>query len=83
MGNFQITCVVKDNQDNIIQVGIGGNRYTIQQIVNAMNNRDTFFTMKNGHMADVYAKKSPLGNLFLTTDPDGITANNLDFLPRC
>jgi len=83
MGNFQITCVVKDTKDNIMQVGINGKTYTIKEIQTAMNNGDTFFTMKDGQRATVYCKTSPLGNLFLTTEPDGTTENNLDFLPRC
>jgi len=83
MSGFQITCVIKDSKDNIIQVGVNGKQYTIQEILNFMNNKETFFTMKGGYRATVYCKRSSLGNLFLTTEPDGTTENNLDFLPRC
>lgn len=81
----QITCVVHDKNLVIQQVGIAGNLYNVQDVVNWINNgTNTFYTLENGVRANVIAKKHPTsGRWFLTTDPDGYNENNLDFLPKC
>jgi len=56
----------------------------VQQIVDWINGgKHTFYTFVDKR-ADVYAKKHPTsGRWFLTTKPDSIDENNLDFLPQC
>jgi hypothetical protein len=84
MGDFQITCIRNDDRQVITHVGINGRIYSIQQILIAMENRDTFFTNKNGYRATVYRKQHFLTDVwFLTTEPDKTDINNLDFLPQC
>ena len=85
MTEYQITCVVQDSNGIITSVGINGQTYTVITVVNWILNRThTFFTMKNGYRAQVYAKQHPTTKRwFLTTEPDGTRENNLDFLPHC
>ena len=85
MADCWITCIVHDDKKVIIKVGIAGRLYTVQHIVNCINGKtDTFYTMAGGKRADVYAKKHPTsGRWFLTTKPDSLDENNLDFLPQC
>ena len=43
---------------------------------------DTFYTEENDNRAKVYARERN-GTKYLTTEPDGIDENNLDFLRDC
>lgn len=84
MPDFQIVCIRHDERDVITHVGINGTLYTITDIVNAMKGGDTFYTMEDWRLADVFPKRHHISQeLFLTTDPDDTSANNLDFLDRC
>lgn len=82
MAHYQITCV-KQHQGIITYVRIGNPHYTVQQIVDFMFQGHTFYTYKRGAYAKVERKWSSISNRwFLTTNPDSILENNLDFLPR-
>lgn len=85
MGKFRITCKTHDENEVITRVGIGDKTYAVQTIVDWINNKEhSFYTEENGNKAEVYAKQHPTSNRwFLTTKPDGIDENNLDFLPNC
>jgi hypothetical protein len=84
MGDFQITCIRHDDKKVITHVGISGTIYTIQRILLAMEDKDTFFTYKDNKRATVYRKQHFLTyKWFLTTEPDTTDVNNLDFLPQC
>jgi len=81
--DFQIVCIRHNERDVITHFGINGTLYTITDIVNAIKNGDTFYTMKDRRRADVFPKRHHISReLFLTTDPDA-SANNLDFLDDC
>ena len=41
----------------------------------------SFFISKRGYRKSVYARTSPNGTSFLTTDPNGSDMNTLNFLP--
>ena len=84
--NYEIVCVVNDKNRVIIKVGLSHSvmKRTIEEIRKMMANGDIFHTLKRGMKAKVYAKQHPsTGRWFLTTSPDSIEENNLDFLPEC
>ncbi|TVP41908.1 DUF3892 domain-containing protein [Candidatus Nitrosocosmicus arcticus] len=87
MTDFQITCVRKDDRGVILEVGIANSG--IYQIVNVVNHihqhpQDVFYTIRNNNPAKVYAKQHHVSKRwFLTTEPDSMYENNLDFLPLC
>ena len=85
MDTFQITCKIHDNQERVVEVGINSKRYPITTIWNWIDSgTNAFFTMDTrGNKATVKARTSSTGRKYLTTNPDGITENNLDELPRC
>ena len=87
MSEFEITCVRNDNINNVItRVGVGtvGKEYPVIDIVQAMIKGDTFHTFKGGQRAKVYRNQHHVtGRWFLTTNPDDMNENDLDFLPIC
>lgn len=83
MARFQITHVRKDSNDVITFVKIGSSTFAVETVARWIDKEgDDVFTMKNGHVAPVYARlHSTTKRWFLTTRPDGVLENNLDFLP--
>lgn len=84
MSDWQIQCKQK-NEGRITHVG--GTFKDIQPIstiIRWMDEKHTFFTKEYGIRADVVKKQHPTSERwFLTTDPDSIEENNLDFLDEC
>ena len=84
MADWQISC--KQKKDGRI-THVGGSFKDIQPISTIMKWMDgghTFFTKENSIRAQVYKKQHPESKRwFLTTDPDSIEENNLDFLDEC
>lgn len=88
MQKFLITCVVKNNSDDIIKVGLRDGRiFETNVIINDINaGRAEFYTITpGGREADVYAKppNQRVNHWFLTTNRDGLLPNNLDNLRHC
>jgi hypothetical protein len=85
MTDLQILCVVQDQQGVIQRVGIGSNTHPVIDVVNwILNGTYSFYTLKNGYKARVYARQhSATKRWFLTTEPDNTRENNLDFLRKC
>ena len=85
MDTFQITCKIHDSQERVVEVGIGSKRYSVITIWNwIVSGTYALLTMDaRGNKATVKARTSSTGRKYLTTNPDGITENNLDELPRC
>jgi hypothetical protein len=87
MTKLEITCVRYDDTSNVItHVGVGaaGKEYRVIDIVQAMLNGDTFHTFRGGQWAKVYRNQHNFsGRWFLTTNPDDMNENDLDFLPIC
>jgi hypothetical protein len=86
MNEYKIICKVHDNQKRIIKVGLENNKlYDVETVAKwDIENKYSFYTMEKGKRAKVYGKIHPTtGRYFLTTEPDGIKENNLDFLPDC
>ena len=84
---FEITCVRHDDPNEaglITHLGVNGYRYTVSRIFAAHEAGDTFYTIRYGRSAEVQRRKHHITNRkYLTTDPDDLKENNLDYLPRC
>jgi hypothetical protein len=87
MTRYRITCVVKDKNDIIQQVGLdNGEMHQVGDIIYWIDNRihEFFSTTPSGRFnVPVYASHPSIGNPFITTSQDGIPPNNLDLLPSC
>lgn len=87
MGQYLITCVTKDNSDNILEVGLNtGVHLDVQTVVYRLNNNvdDYYTTDQYNRQVRVYARQHySTGRWFITTNPDGVPPNNLDNLRRC
>jgi hypothetical protein len=87
MGQYLITCVTKNNLDNIVSVGLNtGITLDVPTVVYRIrNNVDDYFTTDQyGNQVRVYARQHHLTyNWFITTNPDGRPPNNLDNLRPC
>ena len=82
MATFQITHVRKDSNDVITDVKIGNSSFAVETVARWIDKEgDSVFTMKYGKVATVYARRHwKTQRWFLTTEPDGLLENNLDFL---
>lgn len=82
---YKIHCKVHDQQERVIEVGIGNKKFSVLTVWNWIDNNEYQFYTEDvyGNKAEVKIGVSPLGRKFLTTSPDGITDNNLDELPGC
>lgn len=85
MTEYQIVCITHDKNEVITYVGFDGQYESVSTVVTWINSgKHNFFTLKNGNRAEVYARKNKQsGRWFLTTEPDGVLENNLDFLIQC
>lgn len=86
MAEYEITCVIFDQNHVISHVGLRGfNPEPILNVVTWITNRvHNFYTFKNGRRAEVDARyHQQTGKWYLTTLPDDTRLNNLDFLPQC
>lgn len=83
MDAIEINCIVKDINGIISHCGVKG--YGIQPIaiINKLIKEETcsFFIYNGESKMNVYAKTSPDGTTFLTTDPNGVDRNRLNLLP--
>jgi len=85
MADKRIECIRHDSNKVITHVGVEGEIFTVLQVWNWINeNIHTYYTEEGGNRAKVYHRVHPkTGRKFLTTEPDGLNENNLDFLPYC
>lgn len=86
MARYRIVCVNKNSEGDIIQVGIEGLGVVradavINDLLNGTN--DCYTTAPYGYPADVFCKPKRYGGFYLTTSPDGVRPNNLDYLSSC
>ena len=83
MDDFEITCVIKDENGIISHCGVKG--YSIQNVglIERLISEETcsFFIHEGIKKMNVYARTSPNGTSFLTTDPNGSDINGLNYLP--
>jgi hypothetical protein len=80
----RIVCKTHDKNKVITHVGVQGEMvYPIINVWNDINlRRHIFFTNENGKIAKVYANIRN-DKKYLTSDPDGVSENNLDELKKC
>ncbi|MEE9594038.1 MAG: DUF3892 domain-containing protein [Candidatus Hydrothermarchaeales archaeon] len=84
MGEYRITCRLINKEGILSQVNISGKRYSIRKIYDMVESGEyNFYTFVMSKKANVRTGTSPLGRIFITTNPDGITENNLDELTPC
>ncbi len=85
MDEYEITGIVKDIHGTFSHCGVKG--YGVQNIaiIERLIMEDTccFFIYDGEKRRNVYARTSTNGTRFLTTDPDGLGMNRLNFLPLC
>lgn len=87
----QIICtsqepVGKDHdQAHIVAAGTLLPRETLEleEILQEMDNGETFYTKVNGERAEVHEYQCNCGQTTIRTDPDSSEANNLDNLRDC
>ena len=83
MDEFEITCVVKDIDGTISHCGVKG--YGVQNVglmeKLIMEEACSFFIYDGKKKRNVYARTSPNGAIFLTTDPNGYNMETLNSLP--
>ena len=85
-----ISCVVHDREKRITHVGLAGEKklFTVEKIFRLIDDGDVFFAQDTQHAnttgAKVVKRMHPkTGREYLTTNPDDIDENNLDFLLEC
>ena len=85
MTELLITCVKKNAQGNILQVGINGDIFDVKTIAEKIWSRENmYFTMANGIRVRVFALRHPSTNEpYLTTTTNLKLPNNLKYLPKC
>ena len=84
MADLQITCK-QESEGRITHVEVQDNGIQpISKVIAWIDRGHTFYTLENNQRAEVYKKQHPESKRwFLTTNPDDINENNLDFLPAC
>jgi hypothetical protein len=83
MGRYRIHCKIHDSQERVTRVGIGDKTFTKDEVWDWFDRKEhSFYTYERAHEAEVRGAIRD-GRKYLTTNPDGVTDNNLDELPRC
>ena len=84
MANLQITCI-QESEGRITHVEVQDNGIqSISKVIAWIDRGHTFYTLEDNKKASVYKKQHPESKRwFLTTNPDDMNENNLDFLPTC
>ena len=83
MDDFEITCIVKDVNGVVSHCGVKG--YGVQNVglmeKLIMEEACSFFIYDGEKKRKVYVRTSPIGAIFLTTDPNGYDMDTLNSLP--
>ena len=88
----KISCVTPDGADHDYRLdGVGGYhdgkqwKLTIDAAIQGIQNGQwKFYTGDTvSTRANVVVRRSSAGRLYLTTEPDNLTSNNLSNLPKC
>lgn len=82
MEELRITHVEK-SKNVVTHIEIDDKLYPTSTIIDwVINKVYRFYTLEDGFKSYVIVKRSPLGNLYLVTSPDGIECNNLGSLSQ-
>lgn len=83
MDEFEITSIVIDKAGIISHCDVKGygiqNIGLIERLI--LEGACSFFVGDEKRKREVFAKTSPIGEIFLTTDPNGYDMNTLNSLP--
>ena len=84
MADLQITCI-QESEGRITHVEVQDNGIqSISKVIAWIDRGHTFYTLEDNKRAVVHKKQHPESKRwFLTTNPDDMNENNLDFLPTC
>ena len=84
MADLQITCI-QESEGRITHVGVQDNGIqSISKVIAWIDRGNAFYALENYERAIVHKKQHPESKRwFLTTNPDDMNENNLDFLPTC
>jgi len=84
VANLQITCI-QESEVGITHVKVQDNGIqSISKVIAWIDRGHTFYALENYQRAIVHKKQHPESKRwFLTTNPDDMNENNLDFLPTC
>ena len=84
MADLQITCI-QESEVGITHVEVQDNGIqSISKVIAWIDRGHTFYALENYQRAIVHKKQHPESKRwFLTTNPDDMNENNLDFLPTC
>jgi hypothetical protein len=91
---YQIDCINRREHNDSYAVishvggpnvtGFGRYRFTVEDAINRIKKGwDTFFVYQSGYSTDVVIAESWRGNLYLKTQRDGTTLDNLGSLSAC
>ena len=85
LDEFEITCLIKVKDGTISHCGVKSYGIQTVGIVEKLILEEacSFFVYDGEKKMNVYARTSPNGSIFLTTDPNGYKMNTLNFLPLC
>jgi hypothetical protein len=82
---YVISCIIKNDQGNIVKVGIDGQIFDVKTIAEKILSREnSYFIIAMGIRVRVFAMRDPLSNeLYLTSTTNQKLPNSLNFLPKC
>ena len=82
---YIISCVKKNDQGNIVKVGIDGELFDVKTIAEKILAREnSYFIIAMGIRVRIFALRDPRSNeLYLTSTTNEKLPNSLNFLPRC
>ena len=85
MEEYEINCVVKDNNGIITQLGFKDQGihsiFILTRLI--LSERISFYVNKNGNRVKVVVRESTIDNESLISDDECINIDDLNFLPKC
>lgn len=85
MAELLITCIKKDQEGQIFEIGINDEIFDVKTIANKIwSNENSYFTVAMGIRVKVFAFRHPLTKEpYLSTTANAKLPNSLNFLPKC
>jgi Protein of unknown function (DUF3892) len=85
ISEYIISCVKKNDQGDIVKVGIDGELFDVKTIAEKILAREnSYFIIAMGIRVRIFAMRDPRSNeLYLTSTTNEKLPNSLNFLPRC
>jgi hypothetical protein len=84
MGDFQVTRSTRtlDHHEHITELGTDTWTRTVAGIISLIEKGDTFYTLVNGHRAEILPRQGA-HRKYVQTKADGVWSNNLLALQPC